>query len=101
MYQVQDVDDGYKGARQVALTMLATLKANFTADEIGNILDYLRIRASKWPFSSERMKVIKILGMVNCRADFLYHPKVTSDILPFQVPLQRESPPTHTLSLSI
>ena len=22
------------------------------------------------------MKVIKILGMVNCRADFLYHPKV-------------------------
>jgi enamine deaminase RidA (YjgF/YER057c/UK114 family) len=24
------------------------------------------------------MKVIKILGMVNCRADFLHHPKVDS-----------------------
>jgi enamine deaminase RidA (YjgF/YER057c/UK114 family) len=52
-----DVEAGKMAARQVALTILATIKAN-----IGS-LDKVK-------------RVIKILGMVNCTADFMRHPYV-------------------------
>jgi hypothetical protein len=45
-----------------------------------------------WIWFTESMKVIKILGMVNCRADFLHHPKVTPPSLP------SEKIPVHFLS---
>ncbi|SDD21022.1 Enamine deaminase RidA, house cleaning of reactive enamine intermediates, YjgF/YER057c/UK114 family [Mucilaginibacter pineti] len=48
-------DDGKLAARQVGLAMLATIKAN-----IGS-LDKVK-------------RVIKVLGMVNCTADFEKHP---------------------------
>ena len=50
-------DDGYVAARQVGLTMLATLKAN-----LGSLDRVVRI--------------IKVLGMVNAAPDFQNHPKV-------------------------
>jgi enamine deaminase RidA (YjgF/YER057c/UK114 family) len=52
-----DLDGGRRAARQVGLTMLATLK-----NELGNLA---RVR-----------RVVKVLGMVNCTADFTEHPKV-------------------------
>lgn len=52
-----DADGGKQAARQVALTMLATLIATLgTLDKI--------------------QRVIKVLGMVNCTADFEKHPFV-------------------------
>lgn len=50
-------DEGYAAARQVGLTMLATLKAN-----LGSLDRVVRI--------------IKVLGMVNAAPDFQNHPKV-------------------------
>lgn len=52
-----DLDSGYQSARQVGLTMLATLRANLGS------LDRVH-------------RVIKVLGMVNCTPDFPDHPKV-------------------------
>ena len=52
-----DLDAGYQSARQVGLTMLATLRENLSS------LDRVK-------------RVIKVLGMVNCTADFPDHPKV-------------------------
>ncbi|MEE2946961.1 MAG: RidA family protein [Verrucomicrobiota bacterium] len=52
-----DLDAGYQSARQVGLTMLATLRANLGS------LDRVR-------------RVIKVLGMVNCTPNFADHPKV-------------------------
>ena len=51
------LEEGKLAARQVGLTMLSTIKV-----ALGS-LDKVK-------------RVIKILGMVNCTADFLYHPKV-------------------------
>ena len=59
------LDEGYAGARQVALVLLSSLKA-----EIGD-LDKVK-------------RVVKLLGMVNCTPDFLDQPKVingASDLL--------------------
>ena len=52
-----DNDAGYAAARQVGLTMLATLREAFGS------LDRIN-------------RVIKVLGMVNATADFPDHPKV-------------------------
>ena len=52
-----DADGGKKGARQVGLTMLATLLATLGS------LDKVK-------------RVIKVLGMVNCTSDFEKHPYV-------------------------
>ncbi len=52
-----DIEAGKLAAQQVGLTILATIKANLgSLDRIG--------------------KVIKVLGMVNCTADFERHPYV-------------------------
>ncbi len=50
-------EDGKLAARQVGLTMLSTIKTN-----LGSL--------------NKIKRVIKVLGMVNCTADFLYHPAV-------------------------
>lgn len=50
-------EDGKLAARQVGLTMLSTIKTN-----LGSL--------------NKIKRVIKVLGMVNCTSDFLYHPKV-------------------------
>lgn len=55
--QDTDLDGGYQAAKQVGLTMLATLKA-----QIGS-LDRIS-------------RLIKVLGMVNSTPDFTEHPKV-------------------------
>ncbi|RPA69854.1 RidA family protein [Cyclobacteriaceae bacterium YHN15] len=52
-----DIDAGKMAARQVALAMLATIKAN-----IGSL--------------NKIKRVIKVLGMVNCTPDFERHPYV-------------------------
>jgi len=52
-----NLDAGYQSARQVGLTMLATLRENLGS------LDRVK-------------RVIKVLGMVNCTEDFPDHPKV-------------------------
>jgi len=52
-----DLDAGYRSARQVGLTMFATLRANLGS------LDRVK-------------RVIKVLGMVNSTPDFPDHPKV-------------------------
>ena len=52
-----DLEAGAQSARQVGLTMLATLKASLGS------LDRVQ-------------RVIKVLGMVNCTSDFPDHPKV-------------------------
>ena len=52
-----DLDAGYQSARQVGLTMLSTIRENLGS------LDRVK-------------RVIKVLGMVNCTADFPDHPKV-------------------------
>ena len=52
-----DIEAGYAAARQVGLTMLATLK-----DQIDDL--------------NQIKRLIKTLGMVNCQPDFISHPKV-------------------------
>lgn len=52
-----DLEQGKLAARQVGLTMLATIVANLES------LDKIK-------------RVIKVLGMVNCTADFLKHPYI-------------------------
>jgi enamine deaminase RidA (YjgF/YER057c/UK114 family) len=52
-----DADGGKKAARQVGLTILATLLANLGS------LDRIK-------------RVLKVLGMVNCTAEFEKHPYV-------------------------
>ena len=52
-----DIEEGKLAARQVGLTILATIKENFGS------LDKIK-------------RVIKVLGMVNCTADFTKHPYV-------------------------
>ncbi len=52
-----DMEGGKKAAKQVGLTMLATIQTN-----IGS---FNRIK-----------RVIKVLGMVNCTPDFLKHPYI-------------------------
>jgi enamine deaminase RidA (YjgF/YER057c/UK114 family) len=52
-----DLDGGKRAARQVGLTMLATLKK-----ELGSL--------------GRVKRVVKVLGMVNCTADFTEHPQV-------------------------
>jgi hypothetical protein len=52
-----DIDQGKLAARQVGLAMLATIKAN-----LGSL--------------NKIKRVIKVLGMVNCTADFERHPFV-------------------------
>ena len=51
------LDGGKRAARQVGLTMLATLKK-----ELGSL--------------GRVKRVVKVLGMVNCTADFTEHPRV-------------------------
>jgi len=51
------LEEGKAAAKQVALTMLSTIKS-----QVGSL--------------NNIKKVIKVLGMVNCTPDFLYHPKV-------------------------
>ena len=51
------IEEGYMAARQTAISMLSTLKA-----EIG---DFNKVK-----------RVVKVLGMVNCHSDFTDHPKV-------------------------
>ncbi|WP_104382522.1 RidA family protein [Sphingobacterium sp. HMA12] len=50
-------EDGKLAAQQVGLTMLSTIKTN-----LGSL--------------NKIKRVIKVLGMVNCTSDFLYHPGV-------------------------
>ncbi|WP_294182581.1 RidA family protein [uncultured Sphingobacterium sp.] len=50
-------EEGKLAARQVGLTMLSTIKTN-----LGSL--------------NKIKRVIKVLGMVNCTSDFLYHPGV-------------------------
>jgi enamine deaminase RidA (YjgF/YER057c/UK114 family) len=52
-----DMEEGKLAAQQVALTMLATIKANFGS--------FAKIK-----------RVIKVLGMVNCTANFEKHPYI-------------------------
>lgn len=51
------VEQGYMAARQTAISILSTLKA-----EVG---DFNKVK-----------RVVKVLGMVNCPSDFTDHPKV-------------------------
>jgi enamine deaminase RidA (YjgF/YER057c/UK114 family) len=51
------LDEGKLAARQVGLSLIATIKA-----QLGSL--------------SQVKRVIKLLGMVNAAPDFLYHPKV-------------------------
>ena len=55
--QQLDIEQGKLAARQVGLTMLATIMAN-----IGGL--------------NKIKRVIKVLGMVNCTADFEKHPYI-------------------------
>ena len=52
-----DIEAGKLAARQVGLTMLSTIQS-----QLGSL--------------NKVKRVIKVLGMVNCTADFLYHPKI-------------------------
>lgn len=52
-----DIEKGHLAARQVGLTILATIKAN-----LGSL--------------NKVRRVIKVLGMVNCTADFGKHPYI-------------------------
>ena len=59
------LEEGYEAARRVALVLLASLKA-----EIGDL--------------DKVIQIVKLLGMVNCRSDFVDQPKVingASDLL--------------------
>lgn len=51
------VEQGYMAARQTAIAILSTLKA-----ELGDL--------------NKVKRVVKVLGMVNCHSDFTEHPKV-------------------------
>jgi enamine deaminase RidA (YjgF/YER057c/UK114 family) len=51
------VEQGYMAARQTAISILSTLKA-----EIGDL--------------NKVKRIVKVLGMVNCTSDFTEHPKV-------------------------
>ncbi|MCW3078667.1 RidA family protein [Segetibacter sp.] len=55
--ETMDIEKGHQAARQVGLTILATIKAN-----LGD-LDKVK-------------RVIKVLGMVNCTLDFEKHPYI-------------------------
>jgi enamine deaminase RidA (YjgF/YER057c/UK114 family) len=55
--ETMDLDAGKQAARQVGLTILATLR-----EHLGSL--------------DRVVRVIKVLGMVNSTADFLDHPKV-------------------------
>lgn len=55
--QELDMDQGKEAARQVALTMLATIRS-----QLGSL--------------NKIRRVIKVLGLVNCTADFYKHPYV-------------------------
>lgn len=63
--------EGYEAARQVGLTMLATLKA-----QIGDL--------------SKIKRLVKTLGMVNCQADFYEHPQVINGFSELMVELLGE-----------
>jgi len=52
-----NVDQGYEASRRVALGLIGTLK--------GLLEDLDRVR-----------RIVKVVGMVNCTADFTEHPKV-------------------------
>lgn len=59
------VEQGYNAARQTAISLLSTLKG-----ELGDL--------------NKVKRVVKVLGMVNCQADFIDQPKVIngcSDLL--------------------
>jgi len=59
------VEQGYEAAKLTAISLLSTLKA-----ELGDL--------------NKVKRVVKVLGMVNCHADFVDHPKVIngcSDLL--------------------
>lgn len=59
------VEQGYEAAKLTAISLLSTLKA-----EVGDL--------------NKVKRVVKVLGMVNCHADFADHPKVIngcSDLL--------------------
>ncbi|MEM6642495.1 MAG: RidA family protein [Bacteroidota bacterium] len=60
------VEEGYQAARRVAISQLAALKA-----EIGDLNNVSRI--------------VKVLGMVNCDADFENHPEVINGFSDFMV----------------
>jgi enamine deaminase RidA (YjgF/YER057c/UK114 family) len=51
------IEDGYMAARQAAVAVLSTLKA-----ELGDL--------------NKVKRIVKVLGMVNCTDDFTDHPKV-------------------------
>ena len=51
------IEQGYEAARLVAINQLSVLKA-----ELGNL--------------NKVKRIVKVLGMVNCEADFKNHPKV-------------------------
>lgn len=51
------VEQGYMAARQTAISILSTLKA-----EIGDL--------------NKVKRIVKVLGLVNCQSDFMDHPKV-------------------------
>src|SRR4051812_47178633 len=55
--ETMDIEKGHLAARQVGLTILATIKANLGS------LDKIK-------------RVIKVLGMVNCTAEFERHPYI-------------------------
>jgi enamine deaminase RidA (YjgF/YER057c/UK114 family) len=57
--ETMDIEKGYLAARQVGLTILATLKANLGS------LDRVK-------------RVIKVLGMVNCTPEFERHPYIVN-----------------------
>jgi enamine deaminase RidA (YjgF/YER057c/UK114 family) len=59
------VEEGYEAAKLTAISLLSTLKA-----ELGDL--------------NKVKRIVKVLGMVNCHADFTDHPKVIngcSDLL--------------------
>ena len=59
-----NIDQAYDAARRVAVTILSVIKNDIGLDRI--------------------IKVVKILGLVNCTEDFIYQPKVIngcSDLL--------------------
>ena len=65
-------EDGIAAARTVGLTMLATIKA-----QLGS-LDKVK-------------RIIKVLGMVNCTADFKNHPKVINGFSDLMVEIWGEN----------
>ena len=66
-----DVEAGYEAARQVALTMLSTIKVHAGSLSILN-------------------RLVKTLGMVNSASDFYDHPKVINGFSELMVDLMGE-----------